>query len=39
MAVMGKATKIIFILMIGTSLGTNGTPLHKTLTQNLEGAA
>ncbi|MGV7175531.1 type IV secretion system protein [Xanthomonas axonopodis] len=36
MAVMGKATKIVFILMIATSLGANGAPLHKTLTQNLD---
>ncbi|CAD7744323.1 hypothetical protein LMG31887_42560 [Xanthomonas hydrangeae] len=36
MAVMGKATKIVFIVMIATSLGTNGAPLHKTLTQNLD---
>ncbi|WOB51670.1 type IV secretion system protein [Xanthomonas hydrangeae] len=36
MAVMGKATKIVFIVMIATSLGANGAPLHKTLTQNLD---
>ncbi|WP_430544264.1 type IV secretion system protein [Xanthomonas nasturtii] len=36
MAVMGKTTKIVFILMIATSLGANGAPLHKTLTQNLD---
>ncbi|MEA9579711.1 type IV secretion system protein [Xanthomonas nasturtii] len=36
MAVMGKTTKIVFILMIATSLGSNGAPLHKTLTQNLD---
>ncbi|CAD0356800.1 hypothetical protein CFBP2533_41350 [Xanthomonas hortorum pv. pelargonii] len=36
MAVMGKPTKIVFIVMIATSLAANGAPLHKTLTQNLD---